>query len=60
MTDFIYSIKGFFYWLFENTLEPLGNFPNWSFIILAFLLLFWWLKLQKDYTAKAKQEGTLK
>ncbi|MCB0401313.1 MAG: hypothetical protein KDD41_04470 [Flavobacteriales bacterium] len=60
MTEFIYSLGDLFYWLFENTLEPLGMFPNWSFLMLGFGGLFFWLKMQKDFNEKAKSEGTLK
>ncbi len=60
MTEFFYGIGDVFYWIFENLLEPLGNLPNWGLIALAFALLGWWMKLQKDYNAKAAKEGTLK
>ena len=60
MTDFIYGIGDFFYWLFENTLEPLGDIPNWGFIVLGFIGMFIWLKMQKDFNAKAKSTGELK
>jgi len=59
MTEYIYLFKDACNWFF-SIFQNLGNLPNWSFIGLAFLLLFWWLKLQKDYSAKAKREGTLK
>jgi hypothetical protein len=60
MTDFFYALGDFFMWLFENTLEPLGNLPNWSFIVLGFIGMFIWLKMQKDFNAEAKSKGTLK
>lgn len=60
MTEFIYALTGFFYWIFENTLEPLGNIPNYSFIVLGFVGLFIWLKMQKKYNEEAKSTGHLK
>lgn len=59
MTDFIYSLGDFFYWIF-SMLEVLGDAPNWAFIILGFIGMFIWLKMQKDFNNKAKAEGTLK
>ena len=48
MNDFIYALGDIFYWLFENTLEPLGNMPNDAFLLLGFVGLFVWLKMQKS------------
>jgi hypothetical protein len=53
MTEFLYWLGHFMHSVFEYTLEPLGNIPNWSFIILSFVLLFWWMKLQKKYNDEA-------
>lgn len=60
MTEFLYSLGDFFMWLFENTLEPLGNLPNWSFIVLGFIGMFIWLNMQKKFNAEAKANDTLK
>lgn len=60
MTEFIYWLGDFFYWIFETLLEPLGDLPNMAFIGLGFVGLFFWLKMQKDFNNKAKSEGTLK
>lgn len=60
MTEFIYWLGDFFYWLFENRLEPLGNLPNTAFLGLGFIGLFIWLKMQKNYNQKAEAENTLK
>ena len=59
MTDFIYWLNDLFTAFFD-LFEKLGNLPNYAFIAMAFGLLFWWLKMQKDYTEKAEKEGTLK
>lgn len=53
MTEFIYGIGNFMHWVFEHTLEPLGNLPNIAFTVASFLLLFWWMKLQKKYNDEA-------
>lgn len=60
MTDFIYWLGDFFYWIFETTLEPLGNLPNMAFLGLGLVGLLIWLKMQKDFDKKAKAEGTFK
>ncbi|MBL4667718.1 MAG: hypothetical protein HRT73_08415 [Flavobacteriales bacterium] len=53
MTAFLYWLGHFMDTVFENTLVPLGNIPNWIFITTGFLLLFWWLGLQKKYNKEA-------
>ena len=60
MNDFVYALGDIFYWLFENTLEPLGNLPNDAFLLLGFAGLFIWLKMQKKFNEEAKANGTLK
>ena len=52
MTEFIYWLGEFFNSFF-GLFEKLGNLPNWSFIVLAFALLGWWMKLQKKYNDEA-------
>ena len=59
MTDFIYWLGDAFNWFFSQ-FEKLGNLPNWIIIASGFLLLFWWLGLQKKYNEKAEREGSLK
>lgn len=59
MTNFIYSLGDAFYWFFSQ-FEKLGNVPNWIIITTAFVLLFWWLNMQRNYTKKAERERTLK
>lgn len=54
MTELIYWLGHFMHDVFEMTLVPLGNIPNWSFILLGFALLGWWMKLQKKYNDEAK------
>ena len=58
MTDFIYWLGDFFNAFFA-IFEKAGNIPNYAFIALGFLMLIWWLGLQKKYSDKAKKDGTL-
>jgi hypothetical protein len=44
-------------WSFETLLVPFADFVNVSVVILGFVGLAYWLKLQNDYTKKAKREG---
>ena len=60
MREIVYCLGDIFTWIFENTLEPLGNIPNWIFIILGFIGLFIWLKMQSNFNAEAKQNETMK
>lgn len=53
------ALGDFFEWTFK-ILPILGNIPNVLFIILGFVLLFFWLKMQSDFNKKAEREGTLK
>lgn len=56
MTDFFYWLGHFFQDVLFVPLEKLGNAPNWFFIVLAFLLLGWWIKLQKGYNQNAESD----
>jgi len=60
MREFVYALGDIFNWLFDNTLAPLGNIPNNLFIVLGFVGLFIWLKMQKKFNEEAKANGTLK
>ena len=53
MTEFLYWFGHFMYDVFNTTLVPLGNAPNWFFIFFGFVLLGWWMKLQKKYNDSA-------
>jgi len=53
--DYIfYPIADGLVWLFENTLEPVGNILNYTFVVLGFVGLFYWLKTQAKYNAEAE------
>lgn len=44
---------------FRSVLVPISDAANWAVIVLGFVGLFIWLKMQKDYNAKAKRDNTL-
>lgn len=53
MDALVYLLRDFFVFLFENTLEPLGNLPNAAFLLLCFFGLFFWLKWQAKYNGQS-------
>lgn len=59
MTDFIYWLGDVFY-AFFGLFQKLGNVPNYIFIVVGFLGLFYWLNMQKKYNKKAQEQGGLK
>lgn len=46
-------------WSFENLLVPMSDPFNAGVVILGFVGLAYWLRLQKKYSEQAKQQGTL-
>ncbi|MFI5203650.1 MAG: hypothetical protein ACHQF2_04070 [Flavobacteriales bacterium] len=59
MDYIVIPIVKFLEWTF-GILESLGNFPNWSFIVIGFVGLFYWLWLQGKYNRQAAANGTIK
>ncbi|HEX4886646.1 MAG TPA: hypothetical protein VFV37_01250 [Luteibaculaceae bacterium] len=53
-------IEAFITWTFVNILENLGNLPNVLFILVGFVGLGYWLKLQGKFNKKAQHDGGLK
>lgn len=52
-------------WTFKNVLVPIGDLPNYInpnylFLVLGFVGLFYWLNLQGKYNKKAEREGGIK
>lgn len=47
-------------WTFDTVLVPLGQLPNYAFILLGFVGLFLWLSMQGKYNKKAQEEGGIK
>lgn len=54
--DVFYGIGDGMYWLFENTLEPLGDMPWISVMIFGFVAFAFWMKKQVDYSKIAKND----
>lgn len=54
MDALVYILRDIFVFLFEYTLEPLGDLPNLIFLILLFVGLFVWLKMQAKFNAEAE------
>ncbi|NQX92007.1 MAG: hypothetical protein HRT74_07780 [Flavobacteriales bacterium] len=59
MNDLFYSIAKFVEWTFEVALEPIGQSFNYFCTGMLVVGIIFWLILQKRYTAKAKNEGTI-
>jgi hypothetical protein len=57
--EIITPVAKFIEWTFETFLVPIASPMNMAVIALGFVGLALWLRLQKKYTAKAKQDGTI-
>lgn len=60
LQDILDPIATFIVWTFESILEVLGNSPvtpNLIFIIVGFVGLVYWLRLQGKFNEKAKSGG---
>jgi len=60
MNEVLRFIGNIITWTFDTLLVPAGQMPNILFIIIGFVGMFLWLKMQGDYNRKAKQNGTIK
>tara|TARA_B100001121_G_scaffold283325_1_gene277336 strand:+ start:226 stop:426 length:201 start_codon:yes stop_codon:yes gene_type:complete len=49
----VYPLRDSLVWLFENTLEPLGNSPNTIFVLLISGGLVFWMFKQHQLNKKA-------
>ena len=54
MNWLLHPIRDFLIWMFENTLEPLGNAPNTVFICLILGGLVYWMFVQNRLNKKAR------
>ena len=54
--DSLHPIRDFLIWMFENTLEPLGNAPNTIFICIIVGGLVYWMFVQNKLNKKAEQD----
>ena len=59
MNELIYGLGELFQASFK-ILTTLGNIPNYIFIVIGFVLLFYWLKEMANYNSEAEKKGTLK
>ena len=57
--EIITPVAKFIEWTFESVLVPLSDPINSGVILLAFVGLAFWLRLQKKYTEKARKEGAM-
>ncbi|MEZ4798749.1 MAG: hypothetical protein R2809_03005 [Flavobacteriales bacterium] len=46
-------------WSFRYILEPMTGWFNWLCIFGGFVGIYIWLRMQKKFSAKAQQEGTI-
>ncbi len=53
MDAFIYLLRDMFVWLFDNTMEPIGNTLNIIGVLLLFVGLAIWLKMQAKFNEEA-------
>jgi|TARA_Y100000385_G_scaffold211931_1_gene220019 hypothetical protein len=56
MNWLLHPIRDFLIWMFENTLEPLGNSPNIIFFFTIFGGLVYWMFVQNKLNKKADQD----
>ncbi len=47
-------------WTFDSVLIPLGQLPNYVFILVGLVGLFVWLNMQGKFNKKAQKDGTIK
>ncbi len=52
--DVFYGIKDISYWLFENTLEPIGDNFWKAALVFGFLSFVFWMRLQAKYNKAAE------
>jgi cbb3-type cytochrome oxidase subunit 3 len=53
----LYPIRDFLKWLFENTLEPLGNTPNTVFFFIFLSGGIYWMFVQNKLNKKAENDA---
>lgn len=57
--DILYPLGKFLESTFEVGLLPITDLFNYGAIVLGFVGLAIWLRMQLNYTAQAKREGTI-
>lgn len=53
MDSLVYLLRDFFVFLFENTMEPLNDWPNLAFVLALFAGLLIHLKSQVKYNGES-------
>ncbi len=56
-SDFFYGLKDGLYWLFQNTLEPMGDYPWIATLLLGLVGFAYWMKRQSDYNKIAENDS---
>ncbi|MCC6600602.1 MAG: hypothetical protein IT223_07985 [Crocinitomicaceae bacterium] len=46
-------------WSFKHFLEPMSHWFNWVLIVGGLFGLILWLRMQKRFSQKAREEGTM-
>ena len=54
--DVFYGIGDGLYWLFENTLEPIGDYCWMTVLIAGFVMFGYWMKRQADFNKQAEND----
>ena len=55
--EIITPVAKFIEWTFETLLVPISDPFNSAVVLLGFIGLAFWMRLQKKYTEKAEKEG---
>ncbi|MEM9051144.1 MAG: hypothetical protein AAGC47_03735 [Bacteroidota bacterium] len=58
MQEIVGPIAGLVKWTFDNVLVPIGDLPdlvnpNYIFLVIGFLGMFYWLNMQRKYNNQA-------
>lgn len=56
MNWLLYPVRDFLTWMFENTLEPLGNIPNALFFFIFLGGGGYWMFVQRKLNKKAESD----
>ncbi len=57
LQDILYPIADGLLWFFRNLFEPSTHWFNWVCIAVGFAGMFLWLRMQKNYNRKAKENS---
>ena len=55
-TDVFYGLGDFMYWLFENTMEPIGDIFWMISLVFGFLAFGYWMMRQSKYNQAAEND----